>query len=129
MTKPTVHNFEQSEDPGLVFEEADPVFSGYIGHGPGHFEEMDIVLGLDEGRKWDVLWQLDENDFDDPTPLAWVEAGRLKGKELATALVRAWFTGLHEGQGATEPPYDEILSTTHLLSRKELTKLTREIFG
>jgi len=129
MTKPVFHNFEQSEDPGLVFEEADSIFSGYIGHGPGHFDELDIAMGADAERKWDVLWQLDESGLDDPVPLAWVEAGQLKGKELAIGLVRAWFMGLREGQGATEPPYDEVLKTFRPLTERDLSKLTREIFG
>ena len=59
----------------------------------------------------------------------WVEAGQLKGKELAIGLVRAWFMVLREGQGATEPPYDEVLKTFSPLTERDLSKLTREIFG
>ena len=86
-------------------------------------------MGASEDGKWDVLWQLDENGFDDPIPLAWVESGQLKGKELAIGLVRGWFKGLREGQGATEPPYDEVLRFSRPLTKADLSKLTREIFG
>ena len=124
-----IHNFEQSQDPGLTYEEGRELLTGYIGHGPGHFEEMPIAVGVSEDGKWDVLWQLDENGGEDPIPLAWVEAGQLKGKDLAIGLVRAWFIGLREGQGATEPPYDEVLRISRPLTKADLSKLTREIFG
>ena len=42
MSSSMIHNFEQSQDPGLTYEEGRELLTGYIGHGPGHFEEMPV---------------------------------------------------------------------------------------
>ena len=37
--------------------------------------------------------------------------------------------GLQAEQGAVEPPYDEVLRISRPLTKADLSKLTREIFG
>jgi hypothetical protein len=41
------------------------------------------------------------------TPLAWAPKGRLKGKVLALALLKAWLEAERDCEDAEGPPFDE----------------------
>lgn len=94
---------EVSLAPGRTKTVLQAVFDG---GSPGHSEEWVIRMGPDSEGRHDVLWHRSDA-LEEMTPLAWAPKGRLKGKALALALLKAWLEALRECEDAEGPPFDE----------------------
>lgn len=128
MTTPRFYNCYQDRDPGLEPKSTRLVFKAVIFHGPGHQDNQWIRIGADESKQWDVLWL--RTDWDEGiVPLVWVAKGSIRGRDLWTGLVHAWFTGSKLGQQADAPPYDEYTTAPNaLLDEEDIQAIAEQVW-
>lgn len=116
---------EQPFEPGrtrLVFR------AGFDGGGPGRSEEWVLRVGQETKGRFDVLWL--KSDWDEGmAPVAWVAKGALRGKALATALVRAWLESTRDHEDASGPPFEEVQAAkTAMLKRREVGRIVEGVW-
>lgn len=116
---------EQAFEPGrtrLAFR------AGFDGGGPGHSEEWVLRLGPESEGRWDVLWL--KSDWDEGmTPVAWVAKGAMSGKQLATALVRAWLESTRDHEDAEGPPFEEVQGMrSAILTKREVGRIVEGVW-
>ncbi len=100
----------------------------FDGGSPGRSEEWVIRMGPESEGQYDVLW-FRSDWVEEMIPLAWAPKGRLKGKALALALLKAWLEAERDCEDAECPPFAEYTAPkSSPLTEKDIQRTIDEVW-
>lgn len=85
------------------------LFRAYLGHGPGHSEQLCMFIGPTRCGRFDALWLSTDWSNSKKQAVAWLPRREMTGADLWQTLLEAYWRAEKEENEADQANYDEII--------------------